>query len=356
MSDRDMSPSAEKLIDKSSPVKSITGDEIPFFPAEIERLEKRKWILAYAGKNAVGAEIGVFRGHFSAVLAEVLQPQKLFLVDPWRRLGPDFGWGAHSSYTGFGKLTTDYAYRDTLRRVGGYKHIDIRVVERFAEEFLGTLEEKLDWVYLDASHKYESTLKELELIDAVLEQDGVIIGDDWQPARNHQHHDVFRAVHEFIRTRPYEIVAAGPAGQWCLRRSAGSTASLAGSGKPGGRRLRVVSRAAEVPWVLHAAIDTLPSHVEPGQPFTIGGLVALSKSAPEGCTLRLSGAEERGVTWNLRSPVMKKRFPDGLNSAKARFRIESVLGEESGPYEILLVDGRSNEVSLFRLAVVQGAA
>jgi hypothetical protein len=77
---------------------------------------------------------------------------------------------------------------------------------------------KLDFVYLDTSHSYKSTFSELKKIDLILKKSGVVMGDDWTPDPNHVHHGVFKAVQDFISLYEYEIVAAGPAGQFCLRR------------------------------------------------------------------------------------------------------------------------------------------
>lgn len=202
---------------QDDPQNDISGD-IPFPPVELERLKNRRWILKYAKQGGVGAEIGVFRGHFSEVLAETLQPGILFLVDPWTKIGEKFGWGENSLYTGYGRLTTRYALEDTRRRIARFQHLDIRLVESFAHEFVQQLTLKLDWAYLDASHEFRKTLKELHMLDGVLQVNGVIMGDDWQPDPAHKHHGVFRAVNEFAQTCGYDIVAAGPATQWCIRR------------------------------------------------------------------------------------------------------------------------------------------
>ena len=82
---------------------------------------------------------------------------------------------------------------------------------------------KLDFVYLDTSHSYKSTFSELKKIDLVLKEDGVVMGDNWAPNQDHCHHGLFRAVQDFVRLYEYEIVAAGPAGQFCLRRSNSET-------------------------------------------------------------------------------------------------------------------------------------
>ena len=309
--------------------ESIRGDEVEFPQHEIERIHRRLWILDHAKKGGVGAEIGVFRGHFSEPLGRILQPRVLYLVDPWTKLGETFGWGEDSAYTGYGKLTTRYAYLDTLRRVRDLKDVEVRAIEAYAGEFIARLEEQLDWVYLDASHDYQSTLNELKMIDDVLVQDGVILGDDWQPARNHIHHGVFRAVHEFIRTRRYEIVAAGPAAQWCIRRAFESAAAAHGAKK---------TVADNHPWILYAKLDDIDQQAQtPGKPLSLGGVVVLSREAPSGAALWVTDAGgPRKIDWGLPSPWAATQHPEGVNCTHARFKLNDARVAPGRPLSIEL--------------------
>ena len=185
--------------------------------------ERRRWVLSYARKGGIGAELGVFRGHFATVIASELAPARLFLVDPWTRLGERFDWGP-DPYTNFNALTTSQALLDTRHRMTPYESTsDIVYVEDYLECFCSELarhsDRKLDFVYLDANHSYGRTLEYLQLIDPILEPHGVILGDDWIPDVTHQHHGVMRAVNDFVRRADYQIVVAGPDNQFCLRRT-----------------------------------------------------------------------------------------------------------------------------------------
>lgn len=62
----------------------------PYPKPQIERTEKRVWLAEKLPKNAVGAEIGVFRGHFAEVLGAAAFPRLLYLVDPWTISGETF--------------------------------------------------------------------------------------------------------------------------------------------------------------------------------------------------------------------------------------------------------------------------
>jgi SAM-dependent methyltransferase len=337
----------QKLTDIFTENNAIPREDIPFAPAETERLEKRKWILDYAQKGSLGAEIGVFRGHFSEVLCEVLQPKKLYLVDPWTKLGEDFGWGKDSPYTGYGKLTTDYARRDTVSRVKKFKDIDTYIVEAYADEFLTNLTDKLDWIYLDASHQYGATLNELKLIDTVLKNNGVILGDDWQPARHHKDHGVFRAIHDFVRTYPYEIVAAGPAGQWCLRRSVSS--SLESSGLT----IEKLNSAT----ISHSVLDKFPSQVTASEPFDIGGVVILTDKASDGMRLQLisarDGLEAGKVNWGIPTPWMAKKYPDAKNSTNSRFTAHGLKIDHGDRLDCYLIDGDGKRELIMRISLAE---
>jgi tetratricopeptide (TPR) repeat protein len=185
--------------------------------------ERRRWLLSFARKGGIGAEFGVFRGHFAAVIARELAPTRLFLVDPWTKEGELFDWGP-DPYTNFNTLTTAQAFLDTRHRMEEHASLcDIVYVEDYCENFCRNFdrfsERKLDFVYLDTSHNYHDTLVQLDLLDSIIQPDGVIMGDDWAPDVTHPHHGVMRAVHEFVKRADYQIVIAGPHAQFCLRRT-----------------------------------------------------------------------------------------------------------------------------------------
>lgn len=195
-----------------------TSKKYPHPPGEEKRNKDRRWILNIIPKNSIGAEIGVFRGHFSELICEIVQPKKLYLVDPWELLGEFFGWG--KEYTSHNTLPTRVARAETEARVAKYPQVEVRIISAMFPERTDMFEEPLDWIYIDASHQYHRTLLELKNAEKLIKEDGFILGDDFHARRDHMHHGVFKAVTEFVKTSRFEIVAAGPAGQWCLRRSA----------------------------------------------------------------------------------------------------------------------------------------
>ena len=185
--------------------------------------ERRKWPLSYARSNSIGAEFGVFRGHFAAVIARELKPQKLFLVDPWTKSGERFGWGP-DPYTNYDNLTTAEALLDTRHRMAAYEQIcDVTNVEDTLENFARDFEkygiQKLDFAYLDTSHNYDDTLRQLGILAGIIADDGVILGDDSNDDVHHRHYGVLCAVNDFVKKTDFQLVLAGRDNQFCIRRA-----------------------------------------------------------------------------------------------------------------------------------------
>jgi methyltransferase family protein len=182
-------------------VPTLAGDT-----SRIRRWNRRR-LLRMLPKGSVGAEIGVWRGDFSAEILRTVRPAKLYLVDPWLlRTEPKY------EHAMWGGATEQAQLNDVLRFVR----------ERFREEIAaGVVEvvrqdsataaaafpaEHFDWIYLDGDHTYESVQRDLEAFVPKLKPAGVITGDDYDN-EGWWENGVRRAVDE---------LASGP--EWTLRR------------------------------------------------------------------------------------------------------------------------------------------
>lgn len=175
--------------------------------------ERRYSILQrFIPEHFTGAEIGVFKGHFSKVLLRK-RPKKLFLVDPWYRLGAEWHWvkGENAStLDAFNGILHDF---DQEIRAG----IVVPVVE-FSTTFLITAPKgSFDFVYLDSSHSYEETLAELSLVAPLLSQMGVLLGDDWHDDPTHRHYGVARAVNEYTNAGKCQHLFTPSMNQWGVK-------------------------------------------------------------------------------------------------------------------------------------------
>jgi len=176
-------------------------------------------MLGMLPKHSVGAEIGVFQGQFTREILRVVRPRRLHLVDSWwLQLGEYYpNWGA---YTDFGRLRTREAY-DRARQIAA-AHAEPHVCQFHVAddvECLATFPDcYFDWVYLDTSHEYERTRRELSAIARVLKPAGLLMGDDWIEDPSNVHHGVCRAVTELCETEGWQLVARDIFSQWCIQR------------------------------------------------------------------------------------------------------------------------------------------
>jgi Methyltransferase domain len=174
----------------------------------------RRWrFLELLPKGGIGAELGVYRGEFTSDLLRVTQPRELHLIDPWWTEFPETypDWGDYSDH---GRLTARQAYEETMARADErcVFHIgfDFDVLPRFPDGYF-------DWIYIDTSHRYEDTRRELELARPKMKPGGILSGHDWREDPSHPHHGVCRAVKEFCedygwRLHPPDLVFA----QWAV--------------------------------------------------------------------------------------------------------------------------------------------
>ncbi len=188
-------------------------------PPKRYEYQDRADFLAMLPKRTVGAELGVFKGEFSAGILRMTTPEALHLVDTWwTEWGDTYpDWG---DYTDFGRLGTKAAYEQTLQAVAAERG-DAKVIVHVGEDvaYLESLADgSLDWSYLDSSHEYEHTKQELEVLQRKTKPTGVITGHDWQEDPAHIHHGVLRAVTEFCATQAWDVIALDNHLQWMIQR------------------------------------------------------------------------------------------------------------------------------------------
>ena len=173
---------------------------------EFKRSRRRAKVLQrHIPKGGVGAEIGVFWGHFSEHLLRDFAPKKLYLVDPWDQLFGDIypDWGEYTERGGLTPAETKEFVHELAQNSDGVA----QVYEGYSVDFLAALPDGcLDWVYLDAAHAYKKVQADLQAILPKLTEDGIIFGDDYYLNEKSQHHGVLRAVNEFAHETRRKLV------------------------------------------------------------------------------------------------------------------------------------------------------
>ena len=173
-------------------------------------------------RGSIGAEIGVHEGDFSQQLLDVLQPAKLYLIDPWvYESGGIYVKALYGGKAEGGQAELDARYRSVVSRfeaeiATGRVEVHRTTSERAAEHFEL---DSLDWVYIDGNHLYDFVKRDLELYTKRVKPGGLICGDDYVDG-GWWEGGVTRAVDEFLDTAAVELVTLFD-GQYVLQKDVG---------------------------------------------------------------------------------------------------------------------------------------
>lgn len=163
------------------------------------QLDRYNALRPFLGEKLVGAEIGVYKGGFG----EFLLPHcsKLYLVDSWYRGGPFWNTGIDNDSRVDTVINILSVYKSDIEQGR------VEVVVDYSRNFLQTISDAhFDFIYIDASHKYEETINELRLSHGKLKIDGYLFGDDYDPDPKSRQHGVFRAVNDFAEEANAELI------------------------------------------------------------------------------------------------------------------------------------------------------
>lgn len=169
----------------------------------VRRAGARTALLMILPKDCAVAEIGVWRGAFSALIRDVVTPKRLLLIDPWAGAVGDVPWRRGEFTEEEAQQHFDDAFDEVRAAFSGDARIRIiRAMSLDAADQIA--DQSLDVVYIDGSHDYEDVRDDLRAWSPKLRQDGLLTGDDyyWSDDRG-RNFPVRRAVDEFIaETRP----------------------------------------------------------------------------------------------------------------------------------------------------------
>jgi hypothetical protein len=131
-------------------------------------------------------EVGVQDGIFST---EILRrkPKMLFLVDPWVHQPPEI----YPERSNRSESEFAVTYQKILDKFA--KHRNITILREFSIKAAKQIKQKLDFVYIDAIHTYESCSADIRAWYPKLRNGGWLAGHDYTNYRG-----VRQAVDEFV--------------------------------------------------------------------------------------------------------------------------------------------------------------
>lgn len=136
-----------------------------------------------------GVEVGVREGYFSYYLLKHSKLKALYSIDPWAdRHGEQNYQNAKSMLDMFGS-------RSVLSRVGSMEAVQSPV-------FTDVAYPPLDFVYIDANHRYKYVREDIDAWWDVLSPGGMLSGHDYVDAKGC---GVIKAVDDFVAREGLEL-------------------------------------------------------------------------------------------------------------------------------------------------------
>lgn len=127
-------------------------------------LTTREELLSLLPIGGVVAELGVDQGDFSESILNITKPQKLHLIDSW----------GSKRYNQKKRTSVENRFSEGVKE----KSIEINiglsteVVTNFKDNYF-------DWIYIDTTHSYKTTIEELEAYRTKIKPNGYITGHDF---------------------------------------------------------------------------------------------------------------------------------------------------------------------------------
>ncbi|MDE0421712.1 MAG: class I SAM-dependent methyltransferase [Gammaproteobacteria bacterium] len=148
-------------------------------------------LLRHLPRRAICAEIGVWKGEFSARILRRTRPKQLHLIDPWKFEAeyPEryYGGGGAANQDDMNRVFDDLRSRLAKKR-------NVVIHRGMSRDVLPTFgDAHFDWIYIDGNHTYEFVLEDLQLCLRKTKPNGIIAGDDYN-WRSGEGYPVRRAV------------------------------------------------------------------------------------------------------------------------------------------------------------------
>lgn len=135
----------------------------------METLRNRAALIKLFNRRGyrIGAEVGVFTGGFSSFILSTIATSTLYSIDPWT------GEGMSHEYDG------DCLYSEASAQLAEFGDRSIMIREYSDAASIMFDDASLDFVYIDANHRYEYIRADIDLWLPKVRGGGVLSGHDY---------------------------------------------------------------------------------------------------------------------------------------------------------------------------------
>ena len=157
-------------------------------------------------KNTIVAEIGVHAGKNAYRIYNVINPKKLYLIDPWTLTINDKKHTQNNDYTEqLGAELVCKKYFENKQNVEIIKNWSLEAVNLFDDDYF-------DLVYIDGDHSYDAVLNDLSFWSKKVKVNKYLGGHDYY---NNSSNNIFNAVNTFLNNnKNYKLVYTPPKELW----------------------------------------------------------------------------------------------------------------------------------------------
>lgn len=176
-------------------------------------MDKLDLMRTFLPRRGVGAELGVFEGHWASAFLREVCPTRMHLVDPWRHQDN----AIYTSWANSDDVAQGARHDAVLKRFAARIACGQVVIHRgLAKDVAGDFDdESLDWISHDANHSRRAVLADLLDYAPKLVHRGLFLVDDYSPHEDENQYGVIGGVADFLRQQAgFELLGWSGGPSW----------------------------------------------------------------------------------------------------------------------------------------------
>lgn len=175
---------------------------------KVHQIDRNQWLKsivkpALADINTA-IEVGVWRGDYSKVIIDSLNPKNFYGVDPYLL------------HDGYADCPDDTEFANQKNLDGLYENVKLRYNNLSSATLMRTTgiqatthfqDQELDFVYIDGDHSYDFVSKDIKAWWPKIKPGGILSGHDYttgNPQKGHVY-GVIQAVNEFVKAHNLDL-------------------------------------------------------------------------------------------------------------------------------------------------------